>query len=328
MLRSLQQITKSSSSRTLHFLSARPTLSRACAGWESRRSLTTTVDNKEEDDDENVDALNNEETNDKESNHQEDNANDNESGDDALTSEEDGAASEAEKYQEPSYEEKNPVSQGDTLYVRERREFQKQLSLLRKDFVIDPTVQEGKQRRRKELRGKKQRRRRNKYIVQSILRPPPELEEGLDEVKVIRKERHEMMTRVMKERHHLKQKYAALRQDKILEYRQMHKERENEMMKEMVLSGEYLTQMDQVDAWIDRKLSDTSHQLMPDFVKHEMWANWISLDDESRQCLDDGLDDDGEISDVGRYYNFKKDRDSDDEPGGGPGGNRQINRAK
>ena len=55
----------------------------------------------------------------------------------------------------------------------------------------------------------------------------------------------------------------------------------NEMMKEMVLSGEYLTQMDQVDAWIDRKLSDTSHQLMPDFVKHEMWANWISLDDAS-----------------------------------------------
>ena len=128
------------------------------------------------------------------------------------------AEAEEEGPTEPSYAEKNPVHQGDTLYVRQRREFKQQLHRLRKDFVADPAVQDGNKVRRKRKKEIRRKRDTNKYRLQALLRPPPELTKSLNEAKQQRKERSEMMLRIEQERKSLSAKYAAVRKEKVKEY--------------------------------------------------------------------------------------------------------------
>ena len=114
---------------------------------------------------------------------------------------------------EPAYDEKNPVHQGDTLYVRQRREFNKQLSTLRKDFVVDPTVQDGAKIRKAKNREKNKKYINNKYRIKALLRPPPELAPGWEDAKRRKRERHEMMTRVQEERKGLDDLALMLRRE-------------------------------------------------------------------------------------------------------------------
>ena len=61
---------------------------------------------------------------------------------------------------------------------------------------------------------------------------------------------------------------------------------EAKLLKEMVLSGQFLTQHDQIDTWIATKLSDTSMQLAPEFLAKDIdiWSTWAAF----------GYDEDGE----------------------------------
>jgi hypothetical protein len=189
------------------------------------------------------------------------------------------AEAEEEGPTEPSYAEKNPVQQGDTLYVRQRREFKQQLHRLRKDFVADPAVQDGNKVRRKRKKEIRRKRDTNKYRLQALLRPPPELTESLNEAKQQRKERSEMMLRIEQERKSLSAKYAAVRKEKVKEYNNEQREREMATMKAMVLSGAFLTQPDQIETWIEKKLSDTSMQNSPAFLSEDVWGTWSHVED-------------------------------------------------
>ena len=78
----------------------------------------------------------------------------------------------------------------------------------------------------------------------------------------------------------MKAKFGKIRKNKIRQLRNDRKEEETAIMTEMVLSGEYLTQEDQIDTWIARKLSNTSLQNMPEFVKEDKWGSWAAFEDE------------------------------------------------
>ena len=181
---------------------------------------------------------------------------------------------------EPAYDEKNPVHQGDTLYVRQRREFNKQLSTLRKDFVVDPTVQDGAKIRKAKNREKNKKYINNKYRIKALLRPPPELAPGWEDAKRRKRERHEMMTRVQEERKGLSVKYAALRKKNIIEFQEEERKEEHELMKMGVLNGWYLTREEDIDSWIERELSDTSMQNPPEHIQQNEWNSWAAFEDE------------------------------------------------
>tara|TARA_B100000780_G_scaffold223419_1_gene162528 strand:+ start:1713 stop:2621 length:909 start_codon:yes stop_codon:yes gene_type:complete len=181
---------------------------------------------------------------------------------------------------EPSYDDKNPVVQGDTLYVRQRREFNDQLGQIRKDYGNDPTNKTGNVERNRKLRDVKIRQRTNKYRIKAILKPTAEELNAGSEDKRYEQERAAMMKRIEIERKSLKAKFGKIRKNKIRQLRNDRKEEETAIMTEMVLSGEYLTQEDQIDTWIARKLSNTSLQNMPEFVKEDKWGSWAAFEDE------------------------------------------------
>ena len=98
-----------------------------------------------------------------------------------------------------------------------------------------------------------------------------------------------MMQRIEKERKTLSSKYAKIRKGKVQQYKSERKQDELDTMKEMVLSGEFLTQYDQIDSWIERKLSDTSLQNPPAFLSEDVWGTWAHVEDlEGEEFLGEG----------------------------------------
>ena len=88
-----------------------------------------------------------------------------------------------------------------------------------------------------------------------------------------------MMLRIEQERKSLSAKYAAVRKEKVKEYNNEQREREMATMKAMVLSGAFLTQPDQIETWIEKKLSDTSMQNSPAFLSEDVWGTWSHVED-------------------------------------------------